>query len=466
MQVTINLTGGSYKHKSLPVSAQRTINFIPQVVDDPITKNKYILNSFVGQKLFSTVAGKSRGMFFHKGLLYRVVGNNLYSVLNNGTHNLLGSVPGNDKCIFDALDNKVIFIADRKAFVFDGSSLTQITDSDLDPPDSVAVLNKHAIFDGNFDQFVVSNAGDPFTIDGLNYAAAESKADNLIRCYAFDQSVYMFGETTIEQWWNSGVGKPPFDRVEGSIINIGLGGILGVCSNLNYIYFFGNDRKVYRMKGSSVEPVTNQVLVQEFSSYTTVSDVRLWSMDIDNINYVVVSFPTANRTWCYIQGGDWFEWSSGTSGGRNRADGYVYAYNKHLVEDYENGNIYELTSDVYTENNNEILRQRDSAPLDGAIFGYPGKKITMNELIINIETGTGLISGQGSDPVIMLSFSDDGGRTFSTERWGTVGKLGLYQYRVRFNSLGSFYNRILRIKTSDPVYYCIRDVIADIEVGI
>lgn len=466
MQVTINLTGGSYKHKSLPVSAQRTINFVPQVVDDPITKNKYILNSFVGQKLFTTVAGKSRGMFFHKGLLYRVAGNNLYSVLSNGTHSLLGSVPGDNKCIFDALDNKIIFIADRKAFVWDGSSLTQITDPDLDPPDSVAILNKHAVFDGNFDQFIVSNAGDPFTIDGLNYAAAESKADNLIRCYAFNQLVYMFGETTIEQWWNSGVGKPPFDRVEGGIINIGLGGILGVCNNLNYIYFFGNDRKVYRIRNSTVEPVTNQVLVQEFSSYATVSDVRLWSMDINNINYIVVCFPEANRTWVYMENGDWFEWSSGRYGDRNRADGYVYAYNKHLVEDFENGNIYELSSEVYTENNETILRQRDSAPLDGAIFGYPGKKITINELVVNIETGTGLVSGQGSDPIIMLSFSDDGGRTFSTERWGTVGKLGLYQYRVRFNSLGSFYQRILRIKTSDPVYYCIRDVIADIEVGI
>lgn len=466
MQVKINLTGGSYKHKSLPVSAQRTINFVPQVIDNEITKNKYILNSFFGQKLFASISGVSRGMFFHKNLLYRVVGNVLYSVLADGTHNQLGAVPGTNKCIFDAIDNNLIFTADRKAFVWNGSTLAQITDPDLGQPNTVTVLNKHALFDWQLDLFVVSNVADPFTIDGLNYASAEGKADNLIRCYAFNDLVYMFGESTVEQWWNSGVGKPPFDRVEGGIINVGLGSILGVSNNLNYAYFFGNDRRVYKMKGSLIQSVTNQTLVEEFSSYSNVEDVRVWCMDIENKNYIVVCFPSNDKTWVYIEDGDWFEWSSGYNGGRNRADGYVKAYGKHLVEDYQNGNIYELRSDIYTENGEIILRQRDSAPLDGSIFGYSGKKITMNSLVLNIETGTGLISGQGSNPVVMLSFSDDGGRTFSNERWGSIGRLGEYKYEVRFNALGSFHERIIRIATSDPVYYCIRDCIADIEVGI
>jgi hypothetical protein len=463
---TINLTGGTYKHKSLSVSAQNTINFLPQLVDDPITKNKYILNSWVGQKLFATAIGVGRGMFYHKSLMYRVCGNTLYSVNSNGVHLDLGSIPGTNKCIIDALDDYIIIIADRRAFVWDGSSLTEITDSDLQSPDSVTVINKQAIFDGDNDQFGTSNVGDPFTINGLNYATAESKSDNLVRVYAFEQTVYMLGEISIEQWWNSGVGKPPFDPVQGTAINVGLGGILGICNNKDYIYIFGSDKRIYKLKGSSKLEITNDVLVEEFAKYSSTDDVRLWCMDINGQDYLVACFPTGNKTYVYPEGGQWFQWSSGTHGSRNRADGYVKAYDKHLVEDYQNGNIYELDFDIYNENGEIIVRQRDSAPLDSAIFGLAGKKVTMNKLILNIEAGVGLISGQGSDPVVMLSFSDDGGKTFSTERWGTIGKLGKFKWSVEWNCLGSFYNRIIRIKVSDPVYYCIRDCVADIEIGI
>lgn len=465
----INLTGGSYKHQSLPVSAQTTINLIPQQIDDPITKNRYILNSFFGQSLFATVASSTggRGMFYHKSLLYRVVGTTLYSVSSAGVHTSLGTISGTGRCVIDALGNNVIVVADRKAWVWNGSTLTQVTDVDLQSPDSVAVLNQQAIYDGDNDQFGVSDVGDPTSINALNYATAESKADNLIRVYAFDEIVYMFGETTIEQWWNSGVGKPPFDKVQGGVINIGIAGLYAVSSNVNYVYFFGNDRRLYRLKGGVAVPVTNQPLVEEFASYSDVSDVRVWCMDINDKNYIVVCFPTANKSYVLPEDGQWFQWSSGLSGGRNVADGYVKAYEKHLVEDYSNGNIYQLLDTVFTENGSTIARQRDSAPIDSSLLGFKaGKMLTMNNLVLNIESGVGLISGQGSDPVVMMSYSDDGGKTFSTERWATIGKQGRFKWVARWDCLGSFYERIIRIRMTDPVYYCIRDCVADIEVGI
>ena len=276
----------------------------------------------------------------------------------------------------------------------------------------------------------------------------------------------MLGEKTIELWWNSGVGKPPFDRMEGGIIEIGLASLHAVSNNINYTYFLGNDRKVYKLRDATIEPVTNKALAREFQGYSTVDDAILWCMDLNDTNLVVVTFPTANKTWVYIEGGQWFEWSSGINGGRNKSNSYVKAYGKHLVEDYQNGNLYELDFDTYTENSEPIIRIRDTAPIDSGLFGSYGKRVTINKFILNIEVGVGLLSGQGSNPQIMLSYSDDGGKSFSNEMWGTVGKLGEFQYKVEWNGLGSFFNRIIRIKTSDPVYYAIRGADADIEVGI
>lgn len=465
MAIIINITGGTYKHKAFPVSAQSTKNFWPQVIDDPIVKDKYILEAFAGQKLFGTANGIGRGTTSHQGVLYRVCGNVLYSVTSDGTHTSLGNIQGTEQCIFDSLGSDLIIIADRKAFIYDGSTITQVTDVDLESPDSVTVLNNQAIYDGEGGRFGVSDVGDASSINGLNYATAESKADDLIRVYAFNQLVYMFGEETIEQWWNSGVGNPPFDPVQGGILQTGLAGLYGVSNNEDFIYFFGNDRKLYALKGAAKQEVTNKEIVREFQSYSTVSDVIVGCFELRGQNFINVTFPTAKKSWIYVEGGQWFEWSSGTKNGRSKANSFINIYNKCLVEDYENGNIYELDFDTYQDNGETIARRRDTALLDGELFGAPNKKVEWNKITLNIEKGVGLISGQGSDPKVMLAISDDGGRTFQETSMGRIGKLGEFQLICEWNNLGSSYGRVLRFTTSDPVAYTIKNIYAEVEIG-
>lgn len=471
MYIPINLTGGTYKHKSLPVSAQVTRNFYPQIIEDPFTKDKYVLESFAGQTLFNVdeeEVGTGRGMFVHKQILYRVAGNILYSVTNIGVHTALGTIPGTDKCIFTGLLNDVIVVVDRKVFIWNGVIISEVTDPDLQSPDSATTLNNQVIYDGENDQFGVSDVGNASSINGLNYAKAESRPDNVIRVYAFDQFLYLFGDRTVEQWWNSGVGKPPFDRIEGAIVDdLGLGGIHGVGNNENFIYFFSTKRSLIKLKGSTKINVTPEAIRREFEKYTVTANVIVWCMELRGKKMVSVTFPSENKTWIYIEDGQWFEWSSGVTGGRNVANSYALAYNKHLVEDYRDGNIYELDFDTYTENGDTIVRQRDSAPIDSQLlFQIPSKRVTMNKLVLQLERGTGTLSGQGIDPVVILSFSDDGGKTFSNELWAKIGRLGEFNYGVEFNALGSFFQRIIRLKTSDPVYYNITRADVDVEVGI
>ncbi len=463
MLVPINLTGGTYSHKSLPLSAQKTVNFWPQLQTNPGAKSVYILESFPGLTLFSTGGNKERGTFAHNGVLYQVSGTDLVSINSSGVRTVLGVIPGKGRCIFDAMIDSVIIVTGGRVFEWDGSTLAEGDPSDFETPNAVTVLNSQAIYDGNESRFCVSDVGEPLAINGLNYGAAEAKADALVRPYAFNEVVRMFGTETTEGWWNSGAGNPPFDRLEGGIVNVGLKAIESIGANDRNLYFLGSDSQVYRMSGGDVTPVSPQPLTREIDNFTNASDAIGWCMNYQGQEFYVLTFIADDKTYIYPENGEWFELSSGVSGGRYIGQGYAYIYGKHLIVD-KDSHVYQLSDSSYSENGNVIQRTRDSAPIHGGLFGVPGKQLEMNSLVLIMETGVGTLAN--TDPVVMLSFSDDGGKTWSEQMFGDVGPMGAFLYEVRWDCLGTFDSRIIRIQTSDAVHYSIHSASAEIEACI
>lgn len=468
MEIEVNLAGGTYQHRSRPLSAQVTRNFWPQV-QDGAGISQYILETFPGLTLFSAGSGADRGMFEHKGVPYKVTGTTLASISSAGTRTTLGTIPGSSRCVFDAISDTIIIVSDGVAYTWDGATLTTGTDVDFETPQTVTVLNGQAIYDGDGARFGVSDAGAPLTINGLNYATAEGVADNLIRPYAFNQIVYMMCEKHIEGWWNSGSGNPPFDRLEGGLYQIGLAARYSVAHNKNFMYFLGSDRNVYRISSGAPETgFTPRPLIREFSNFDTVSDAIAWCMNYQGQEFFVLKFPIENRTFIYPEGGEWFELSSSTydsgpTAGRYKGNSCVYCYGKLLVAD-EDGNVLELDEDTYTDNGDTIRRVRDSAPLHGALVGAPGRALTLTHLKILMETGVG---GVGTNPQIMVQFSTDGGRTFGTEIRGDVGEVGDYETPVEWFGLNEVGDSIIiRVVTSGAFYFSIHSAVAEIEVGM
>lgn len=59
---------------------------------------------------------------------------------------------------------------------------------------------------------------------------------------------------------------------------------------------------------------------------------------------------------------------------------------------------------------------------------------------------------QGADPQIMLDWSDDGARTWSTlQKWRSMGKEGEYRQRLRWLRMGQARTRTIRLQITDPV---------------
>jgi hypothetical protein len=130
----------------------------------------------------------------------------------------------------------------------------------------------------------------------------------------------------------------------------------------------------------------------------------------------------------------------------------MFFNNENIVGDFENGNVYAYDLDVYADGTfaQKWLRSWRALPTNQNNL----KRTAQHSLQINLETGVGLVTGQGSDPQIVLRWSDDGGHTWSNEHWMSIGKIGAYATRAIRRRLGmttKLRDRVYEISGTDPV---------------
>jgi hypothetical protein len=228
-------------------------------------------------------------------------------------------------------------------------------------------------------------------------------------------------------------------------------------------------RSPRRISGIGIENVGHDGLVNEWRQYSTVADAKGFCFRLQNNNFYFLTFPTANKTWLFQEAiGEWVQLTGDVDDGKHQANSYAWCYGKRLVADHSNGKVYELNFDEYDASGDTITRERTTIPLHGEMFSKAasGKTVYMSRLELILEAGTGLTSGQGLTPQIMMQFSDDGGATWSSELWETCGALGARRQRVQWFNLGGFVERIFRFRMTDPVKCSWFSCSADIEIGL
>lgn len=88
-----------------------------------------------------------------------------------------------------------------------------------------------------------------------------------------------------------------------------------------------------------------------------------------------------------------------------------------------------------------------------------------SKLQIDMQTGVGTGTGQASDPVVMVRWSNDGGFTWSHEHWLSAGKVGEYSKRAILRRLGRGRDRIFEVVITDPVFVALLDVYLNASKG-
>lgn len=466
--IPINIAGPSYQDRSRPLTSQETRNFYHEIVEPG--KDKYVIKSFPGQSLLgSATVGTDRGQHQMAEVGYRVVSNVLYEVSNTGVHTNRGAVPGTDRCIFADDGINMFIVANGVVSQYSSSTelVTTVTDPDIVGALSVAFINNQFAYTRPL-LTVFSPVGDGSTASSLNAVGAESNPDDLVRDYAFDQVLYRFGKRSCETWYNSGVGTPPFDRIEGQIINVGLVATHSVANTKDFIYWLGSDLQIYQARGGQEQIISTAAIAGAIQGYSTVSDAFCEVFTIDNKTMVKFTFPTANKTWCLNEElgvNGWFELSEGITNGRYNAGSMLEVYNKVLVGDRSNGQLYKLDFDTYDQAGEPWRRRRVISSINGDMLGKKGARVQMSRFELIMEMGVGLISGQGEDPLIMIEPSYDGGKSWATGTWMRIGRLGETNIRAEWFNMNSFYDMMVRITTSDPVAYNIYSGAVDLKLA-
>lgn len=451
----------SYRSDSLPLSAQRCVNFYMETAP-PDAKTQTPLLGVPGISLFGTAGtGPVRGLHVMADVLYAVSGSTLYSVSPLGVVTDLGDIDVNGRVVMADNGTQLCIATGTKGYIYTVSGgLVEITSDAFYPTSSVAFQDGYFIFvrDGT-QQFFISNILDGTTYDGDDFASAESSPDNLVAVASHYRELWLFGAETTEVWYNSGAADFPFARNPGVYIERGCGARHSVAQDDNTLFWLGNDRLIYRAEERIPRRISTYAIEQALEKYQSVANAFAFTYTYRGHKFYTLTLP--NQTWVYdISTGLWHERKSGVEEFSSwRASCYQFAYGKHIVGDSLSGKIGILDAEKFDEFGNVLQGYITSPPIHS-----DRKRLFMSSFELDMETGVGPLNGL--DPQYMLEYSDDGGRSFKTRQdFRSAGKMGEYLTRVRWTRLGSFRDRIFRLTISDPVRRTILGAHADIEMG-
>ena len=135
----------------------------------------------------------------------------------------------------------------------------------------------------------------------------------------------------------------------------------------------------------------------------------------------------------------------------------VEAYGVLLVGDCLSTKIGILDKDTLTEYGTDIRRKFVTPQMDNE-----GDPFWIDALEIWGDAGIGLTDG--TSPDVQMSFSRDGGRTFSNSISRTMGNIGEYENRTIWNSWGRFGRQIcFQFEVSAAVKWVFTKVEASLE---
>jgi hypothetical protein len=446
----------------LPIAAQRLINFFPET-QPADAKTQVALLSTPGLVPWVTLGtGPIRGLHTMNELLFAVSGNTVYQVRSNGDALAVGTVAiGTSPVQMADNGRQLVIVTDPDAYVCDGGTVTQITDADFPGASTVDYLDGYHIFTAPLSgQFFISQLLDAASFDALDFASAESSPDPLVKVLVDHREVWLFGQHSIELWANAGGADFPFVRQPGAVLEEGCAAAGSVAKLDNSVYFMSTSGMVYRAIGYQPQRISTHPLEQAWGALPTLRHAQAMAYVQDGHSFYCLTIPGAG-TWCYDAATQ--EWHERRSWQQTewRASGYAHVYGRRLVGDRTTGAIYQLDPTTSTEGADPHVRTADFPPLHAE-----GARLFLSRLELDMETGVGLADGQGSSPQIMLSWSDDGGKTWGNERWASAGRIGAYRHRVRWYRLGAFRQRVLRVQVSDPVPITIAAAYAEIQPGI
>lgn len=460
----------SARSRAPQLSNQKLLNFFVER-QAPDAKSQAPLFSAPGIDAFSNAgSAPCRGSWLFNGKAYFVTGQTLWVVTAAGVATAVGtgiagtnvvgmSDNGQQLCIVNGVNGWI--------YVDTTNTFTQITDPAFFSADTVTFMDGFFIFDRKgTNEFFLSNLYDGLTYNALAFASAEAQPGFVIATAQNLQLLFVFCSGHIELWYDAGTTPMPFARYAGSVLNYGTVSPYSIVSQDGALFFLGFDKVFYRLQANVPQRISTHPIEHLIELDADITTCEQMTLTIEGHKLIFWTFPSSNITVCYdISTGKWHDRDSVNANfismGRYRGRAALTAYNQILLGDAFDGRIGALDWTTYTEY---------GLPMRGLIHSsdqhQDRRRVFCSRFELDVQAGVGLVSGQGSNPQIMLRRSIDGGMTYSVaEIWRGMGRIGEYQKRLRWLRQGQGRQMMWQLTVTDPVPRTIIQAHADLTFG-
>ena len=456
------ILGSAYVARSVNAADNRMVNLFPEIVPEG-GKEPAFLQRAPGLAVLATLgSGPIRGLWAFGDYGYAVSGSTLYQIDSSWTAIAKGAVDGSGSVSMADNGTQLFIAANPQGYIYNAGTDTfqQITDPDFPGATTVGYIDGYFTFnEPNSQKIWVTQLLDGTSIDPLEFASAEGNPDNVVAVFVDHREVWVFGSNSTEVWYDAGLLDFPLTRIQGAFNELGCAAPYSIAKMDNQVYWLGKDARgqgiVYKAAGYIGQRVSTHAIEWQMQEYADLTDAVGYTYQQDGHSFYVLNFPSADTTWVYdVATGAWHERASLNNGqfNRHRANSQMFFNSTTVVGDYENGKIYEFDLNVYADDGapQKWLRSWRALPTGANNLA----RTIQHSMQLDCETGVGLVSGQGSDPQVMLRFSDDGGHTWSNEHWKSMGAIGKYGKRTIWRRLGAtmkIRDRVYEVSGTDPV---------------
>jgi hypothetical protein len=427
--------------------------------------------------LYTTSTGRTFGVFE----------TNVYEFFSDGTWAIRGNPLGSSPNFVSMVDDgRSLVIVD--GFIYYVLNLSTNNSQTIDTfavagfknPIKVKFLNQRIVIinndpdnnpnnpddAGNNNKFFWTDILDATVIDPLSFASAEQSADPITSLEVRDGELWLFGPRSYEVWRNDSNPDLPYAFVGGAATEIGCGAPDSVTTIAGNIFWLGSsnagENVVYMSNGYNAQRISNHAIEYFLNTKgSTTSDSVGFTYQQEGHIFFILNLIQANKTLVYdLTSNLWHERSTRekTTNTQNRWAPLFATFNfdQIITGDGESPRLFTLDLDRYIEYDGRPIVREFVSP----VYYQDYRECFHKDFQVDLETGIGLQfglpnvgiqQGQGTNPQIMLQYSDDGGHTYSSERWTSMGKVGQYRSKARWRSLGRSSERVYKLRISDPV---------------
>ena len=488
---TLPIANGFYVSESLPISAQRCVNFYPSIPQvQTVTDANLFGTPGIEEVVGVSEVGFCRGAHVFNTVPYWVLGQKLFRMdrsTNAGVFSYslteIGEVGGGVGPVTIADNGRQMVIVAKPLFGFagatyvyqpSGSYFEEVTDPSFNSPaGEVMFVDGYFVFNRHLDRtYFHSPLGDArgapagVAYNAADRGAAEADPDPIRGTNVYRGQWYALGSETFQVFRNVARVPNAFQSIQGAVRNIGILAPLSVINFSESFFFVGQHPSegpaIYQFNGQiqKISTIAIESVLGDLSA-RDLDAIISWAYSENGAYFV--GFRTSATTFVYdLINGRWHERLSTINGIEQtfRVAYVINAYGETFTGDATDTRIGRMSKDIYTEFGETVRRFVISQPFDN--LGYP---IFVSSIEPVIESGVGLLNGENGtdDPQITMRLSYDGGRTFGNRRSRSLGKIGDYRNRTIFYKVNRIPREVaIELEISAPVKAVIRKLEADI----